>query len=334
MNTLPSRHLWVCGGRRADRHAALGSLGLPAEVVPTVDAHRRLRGPYTAAGTWARAVVPAVLANQPDLVRRHDIELLSVAPELSAILPNSRETLTSMAIPAERTRFYARLRTRRISNGLVEFFRDSLPDGRPGTLVVENVEHAESTDLEFLAALVRRIDPDRLTVVICSGTDELPDPELTSVLGSRAETVAIVTDSRGLAAGAGDNSDAAWAYVAADCTSDDARLQRAYERLAPPDRARLHDRRAAELADRDEQTLGLGAIPYHLEHGTDPGGAGAEALYSAQDYCVCLGFYQAVVDYGYRGLDLIDWKDQEDLWWMFTIELTLALSVLSRTTRG
>ena len=92
-----------------------------------------------------------------------------------------------MAIPDERTRFYARLRTRRISNGLVEFFRDSLPDGRPGTLVVENVEHAEPTDLEFLAALVRRIDPDRLTVVICSGTDELPDPELTSVLGSRAE---------------------------------------------------------------------------------------------------------------------------------------------------
>ena len=81
-------------------------------------------------------------------------------------------------------------------------------------------------------------------------------------------------------------------------------------------------------------TLGLGAIPYHLEHGTDPGGAGAEALYSAQDYCVCLGFYQAVVDYGYRGLDLIDWKDQEDLWWMFTIELTLALSVLSRTSEA
>jgi hypothetical protein len=254
MNRLPSRHLWVCGGLRADRHAALSSLGLPAEVVPTLDAHRRLRGPYTAAGTWARAVVPAVLASQPDLVRRHDIELLCVAPELSAIMPNSRETLTSMAIPAERTRFYARLRTRRISNGLVEFFRDSLPDGRPATLVVENVEHAESTDLEFLAALVRRIDPGRRTVVICSGTDELPDPELMSVLGSRAETVAILTEGSGPSAVEDDDSEAAaWAYVAADGTSDDARLQRAYARLALPDRARLHDRRAAELANRDEQ---------------------------------------------------------------------------------
>jgi tetratricopeptide (TPR) repeat protein len=197
--------------------------------------------------------------------------------------------------------------------------------------VVENVEHAEQTDLEFLAALVRRIDPERLTVVICSGTHEIPDSDLLSVLESRAERIAVLADTIDHSPGVGVGPDPAWAYIATDCTSDDRRLQLAYEQLPPSERARLHNRRAGDLAGLDQQSLRLGAIPYHLEHGTDPAGEGAQALYSAQDYCVCLGFYEAVVDYGYRGLALIDWNDQEDLWWMFTIELTLALSVLSRT---
>src|SRR5690349_21625384 len=109
-----AQHLWVTGGRRAGRERAVASLGLPAALLPAllpgVDAHRRRHGPYTAAGAVVRALVPEMLTRDPDLVRRYDIELLSAAPDLAAILPSSRETLTSMAIPAERTRFYALLR--------------------------------------------------------------------------------------------------------------------------------------------------------------------------------------------------------------------------------
>ncbi|MDP9074812.1 MAG: tetratricopeptide repeat protein [Actinomycetota bacterium] len=330
---MSNTHYWVRGGRRADRNAAIQTLGLPAEIVPTTDAHRRLRGPYTAAGTVARALVPAVLARRPDLVEGHEIELLSAAPELSAIVPNSKQTLTSMAIPKERTRFYARLRTRRIANGLVEFVRDALPEGQPAALVVENVEHAEQTDLEFLAALVRRVDPERLTIVICTGTNDVADDELMSALASRTQvtqvTPAVTTADAGTCDG--DGEQLAWRYVATDGTSDDPRLRKAYQALEPADRARLHDRRAEELAALDQQSLRLGAIPYHLEHGSDPAGAGAQALYAAQDYCLCVGYYLAVVDYGYRGVGLVDPKRQESLWWMFAIELGLALSILSRT---
>ncbi len=348
-NQFPPRHQWLHGGRRRDRRAAMASLGFLAELVPTVDAHRRLRGPYTAGGTVARALVPTVLSSRPDLVKSHDIELLSVAPELHSIVPNSRETLTSMALPAERTRFYARLRTRRIANGLVEFVRDglreALPQGQRRMLVVENVEHADQTDWEFLAALLRRVDPAQLTVVVCTGTDEVPDDELMSILRSHAEisTVTAATATTAPASTptatpaatstttpAGD-ADLAWAYVLGDGTSDDEEQIGAYDGLDSADRIEMHDRRAAQLAALDQQSLRLGAIPYHLERGSDPAGAGAEALYAAQDYCLCLGLYPAVVDYGYRGLDVIDWKGQEDLWWMFTIELTLALSILSRT---
>ena len=251
-------------------------------------------------------------------------------------MPNSRETLTSMALPKERTRFYAMLRTRRISNGVVEFVRDALPGDGPWALVVDNVEHAETTDLEFLAALVRRIDPARLTVVVCSGAGPIPDDELVAVLSARAEVVDVAavdggdgSDPVGL-----DRAQAAQAYIVSDGASDDPRLLAAYQALDPATRAALHDRRAAELAALDQQSLRLGAVPYHLERGSDPAGAGAPALYAAQDHCLCLGFYAAVVDYGYRGLALFDWREDEELWWMFTIELTLALSILSRTTEA
>src|SRR5262249_42921067 len=178
------QHLWITGGRRADRQRAVADLRLSAPLLPVVDAHRWLRGPYTAAGAVVRALVPAALDRDPDLVRRYDIELLSAAPDLASIIPNSRETLTSMAIPAARTRFYALLRTRRSANGLVEFVTGALsgrPSGSPGSfgcepcaLVVENADQADPTDLEFLAAALRRVDPGCLTLVICSRTRDLP----------------------------------------------------------------------------------------------------------------------------------------------------------------
>jgi tetratricopeptide (TPR) repeat protein len=169
--------------------------------------------------------------------------------------------------------------------------------------------------------------------VVCSGAAPIPGDELAGVLAARA----VIEE---VAAGDGshpadlDGADRAWAYVVSDGTTDDDQQRAAYQALDPESRAGLHERRASELAALDQQSLRLGALPYHLERGSDPAGAGAQALYAAQDYCLCLGFYTAVVDYAHRGLSLFDWQEQEDLWWMFTIELTLALSILSRTAEA
>ncbi len=325
-------HLWIRGARPADRRARIESLGLPAQLVAPIDAHQRLRGPYTAAGSLLRDLVPRVVSPDADIVRRYDIEVLSVAPELSVLVPGSRETLTSMAIPRERTRFYAPLRTRRIANGLVELIRAGLPEGSRRSLIIEHAEHAEASDLEFMAALVRRIDPARLTVVVCSAGDDLPSPELRHVLGSAAvaHDVAAGTERVGIGKGA-DSIELARRYLATDCTSDDPDLLVAYEALDEADRARLHDRRADELEVLDEQSLRLGAIPFHRERGADPCGQGANALRRAQDYCVCMGFYPAVVDYGQRALRMLDANDQPDLWWGVIGALGLALALLART---
>ncbi|MFC1415574.1 tetratricopeptide repeat protein [Streptacidiphilus cavernicola] len=347
MNEFLRTHHWLRGGLRADRALSLRELseqsGVGGDVgggdvgggVLVLDAHRRLRGPYTAAGRLVSALVPRVLPLDPDLVHRYDIELLSAAPELSAIVPSSRETLTSMAIPAERTRYYARLRTVRIGNGLVEFVRDSPAEVGPRVLVVENVDQADPTDLEFLGSLLRRVPAERLCVVVCTPDVDPRDDALLAVLRSSARTTPVVGSTPGAAPGAATTADAdeelAWSHIAADCTGDDPALLAAYAALDPAVRAGLHDRRAAEIEALDQESLRIGALAHHREHGTDPADAGVLAVFHAMDHCLCLGFYEACVEYGARGIALVDPGTEHDRWWAFVKGTTLALSILGRT---
>jgi tetratricopeptide (TPR) repeat protein len=309
------------------RAAAAAGLARP-EIVPPIDAHRRHRGPYTMVGTLLRAIVADMLRQSVDLVARHDIEVLSTTPELRGVVPSSRETLTSLAVPEERTRFYSRLRTRRIAHGLTELLRDYLLDGGPtgSVLVVDRVEEADPTDVEVLVVLLRRLDPALLTLVICTGHGPL-DADLTAALGAYAERR--LADPVDWPPAAGQ----AAAYVESDCTSDDPRLSAAYANAAESVRRELHDARAArliELADSGEQSLRLGAIPYHLEHGSDPAGAGAKSLLAALNTCVDMGFYHATEEFGRRGRKVVDQTRDEGLWWAFTTKMTTSLAALGR----
>ncbi|MDI2132952.1 tetratricopeptide repeat protein [Yinghuangia seranimata] len=324
-----STHLWLHGGLRRDREEALAARPLPPRLGPVLDAHRRLRGPYTATGTLLRAVVPQALAVRPDLVTRQDMEILSVTPELRGVVPATRETLTSLSVPEERTRYYSRLRTSRMSHGIAEFLRDFAAGLGPHTLVVENAEHADHTDAEFLAIVLRRVDPGVLRVVLCSGTDDLPEGPLRDAaqrhaMPQRVEPSATTTGPQG------DPLTLAEAYVHGDCTSDEPALVDAYTAFAPDGRARLHDARADELEARGELTLRFGAVPYHREHGTDPAGAGAAALQFAVDNCSLLGFYHATIELADRARALIGWDQPERRYFMVTSRLTTAYAVLER----
>jgi tetratricopeptide (TPR) repeat protein len=327
MNQL--QHHWVHGGTRHDREHLVRSLDLLPSLVPTVTAHRRLRGPYTAAGTLFRALVPDALTATPNLVTCHDIEILSVAPELRSTVPASRETLTSLAVPSERTRFYSRLRTRRIAHGLAEFIRDHLSGVGPRSLVVENVEHADPTDAELLAVLLRRLNPALLSVVIRTGNDELPEGPLADALNHYAEHHEVPLSAVTSPPLDGDHARLAAAYIDGDCTSDDPWMRAAYDALDPTERARAHDRRADELDRRDELSLRLGAIPFHREHGTDSHTAGAEALRFAADYCNLMGFYHATIDFAVRARQFIGW-DQPARRFLVTALMTTALAALGR----
>src|SRR5882757_9925887 len=188
-----AEHLFLAGELRRDRHARLAALPLPEPVRPEIrliDAHRGSGGPYTVAGALIRALVPDALTRRPELVAAHEVEILTVAPELRDLVPATQETLTSLAVPNERTRFYSRMRTLRIAHGLKEFLDELLrgdrpaddlprhdrpddvpppgelpPDGElpprpaPYALIVDDLDHADPTDQEFVAVLLRRMDP-------------------------------------------------------------------------------------------------------------------------------------------------------------------------------
>ncbi|HLX38918.1 MAG TPA: tetratricopeptide repeat protein, partial [Ktedonobacteraceae bacterium] len=122
----------------------------------------------------------------------------------------------------------------------------------------------------------------------------------------------------------------AHAYIESDGTSDNPFEKGAYDRLEPSARQRLHDTRAEVLEKQEQWTFHLGAIPFHREHGLDPAGAGVQALQTALKYCLDMGFYEAVVDSGYRGRKLFDWEKRLDTYWSLTWDITTALAALHR----
>ena len=311
-----NEHLWRIGPRAAAVDDAQFE----------VDCHRRLRGPYTGAGTLLRALVPAAYAQWPDLVRRHALEILSAAPELSDTIGAAPQTLTSLAIPSERTRIYPANRTRRLAHGIVEFLRSYAELAGPDqlTLAFANVDEADHTDQEFVAIALRRTGSSPLRLVITTRTENVTD-ELAASLRRHARQITATprpevsrTDEEALRE-----------FIFADGVADDPDQLAAYAAADPEVRSRLHDARAAELGG--EFSLTLGALLYHLEHGSDAAGAGSIAMLDAANYCFDMGFYHVLLDIVPRGRAITDPDVESERHWLLTTKMTTALASLDRS---
>lgn len=275
--------------------------------------------------------MPHVRANAPDLVTAHDVELLSVAPDLESVVEPSRETLTSLAIPEERTRFYGPARTRRLAHGVVEFLNHWAADSdQPVTVRFDAVHAADATEQELLAIALRRTDPARLRLVVATTAEALP-AHAAELAGALAR-YAVRVDAPESAAPAVPRPgvERVRAYVESDGTSDDPGERSAYETAPAGIRAELHDARAAELARTLPQAHRLGALPYHLEHGSDPHGAGLRAVLEATGHCVDMGFYHAATELGRRALALADPEREEEAYCTASTRLTSSLAVLGQ----
>lgn len=329
-------HLWIVGGSRRDRDAALEAVLSRSDVgeFHKVSSHRRGRGPYAGTAALLNLVVPRVWARSPELVTAHDVELLSVAPDLESVVEPSRETLTSLAVPEERTRFYGPARTRRLAHGVVEFLnRWAAESGRPVTVRFDAVHAADATEQELLAIVLRRVDPARLRVVVATTADPLPAhaTELAGALARYAVRVdAPATATADAPAAPNRGTDPVRAYVESDGTSDDPGERSAYEVAPAETRAGLHDARAAELERTLPQAHRLGALPYHLERGSDPHGAGLRAVLEATGRCVDMGFYHAAIELGRRARALADPEREEDAYCTASTRLTSSLAVLGQ----
>ena len=318
------RHHWVTGS------AWIGQAELAAPALaPAINAHRRLRGPYTAAGTLLRAIVPGLLEVDPELPARYDIEILAAAPELESRMPMARSTLTSTADVRERTRFYGVDRTVQLANGLAEFLLQYLAiRNTASTLVIENAAQADHSDQELLSVLLRRIPASRLGLIICTGPAQ-PLPVLADALAEYATRIDDIPRQATPAGPAGTAEELAAAFVASDCLAEDAAQLAAYQQLPAEVRARLHDHRAEELESRAEISLRLGAIPFHRVLGTDPSGSGVAALQFAIDHCSLMGFYSATVELTERARPLVGW-DRPKLNHLVTARRALALIMTGR----
>ncbi|MEV3857408.1 tetratricopeptide repeat protein [Streptomyces sp. NPDC050095] len=333
MTTLPTRalstrHWWLdaTAGATTGRAAADGEP--PPEALLTVRCHRRLRGPFTAAHFLLHQAVPQLIDEDSQLVAAaRAAEVESIAPELMEIVPTPPQTLTNLAGARERTRFYPATRALRIAHGVAELLMDwarsAHPDGL--TLAFRGLDDADPTDRDLVAVLLRRCDPAVLTVVVDGAG--VADDLLGKALTAHAHRVPRLPrmDAELLP-----DSDHAQLYVDSDGTSDDARLRRAYDALPADERARRHTARAALLAGRDEPTLRLGAIPYHLERGTDPAGAGVEAIVEAVTTCFNKGFYEAVIELAGRGRALLSAAEPSRTYWNLTHKTGACLCYLGR----
>lgn len=330
---MGTRPYWVRGRYRNDRQRLIAGLGLPP-LLATVDAHRRLRGPYTATGSLLRSLVPVAARRRPTLVARHHVEILSAAPELRGRIPTGATAGPRPTATEGRGRLHPAQYTLRVAHGLADFLTElrRAETGRPVTLVVENAHEADATDRELLAVLLRRLDPALVTLVVCTTSapllDEVGPEALASALERYAEPVEVTRCDTPLWS---ELVDAAAAYVNSDGTADHPRVYAGYLALPPGRRAQLHEDRAAELVATGEGSLWLGALPYHLERGTDPAGNGVRVLTEAMQRCVDLGFYHAAVDFGGRLRALLDPRAQAQRWWSGTATMATALTALGRT---
>ncbi|CCH33636.1 tetratricopeptide repeat protein [Actinosynnema sp. NPDC047251] len=318
-------HLWLRGRRAVDRARLRAGLELPPALA-AVDAHRGLRGPYTAGGTLLRALAGDAFARCPELAARHNTELATAAPELAVSVPTAWATLEWTVGDEQRTRYYSRLHTRNIANGIADFLRAYLAalGDSPRTLFVDNVHHADPTDRELLAVLLRRQDIPQLVLVLGTGFEPVVDPpgevavSLAEALPAYARRVDCVVESTPV----GD-------FVRSDGTTDDPAAVEAYSALPEEERARRHDVRCAELYALGEQSLALGAIPFHAVRGSRPE-AGVQAVKHALGHCRKVGLYHAAASLALLGRELVDRGSGSGDWWHFTEAAGASLAVAGR----
>jgi tetratricopeptide (TPR) repeat protein len=326
------RHLHLIGDRQVAREACILLLE-PAAVLARC--HHRLRGPYTGVDTALSAVLPDALQRSPELVEEHRVELLYGIPELAELIGPAPGTLASDGPFAERTRFFGASMIRCMSQGIVTFLIEySLrmsEVGRPiPVLAFDGVQDADPTTKEFVALLLRRVDPSYLRVIVGTiGDADGLGPELTGSLAG-AERVVAAEPSQASCAQQTEPAALLSAYVDSDCTSDDPAQLDAYRQATATERAYQHDRRAGELEPDIRWGIRVGALAYHREHGSDPGGAGRTALLEALQFCVEVGFSAAVVDLGYRGRAITDPVAEQASFCKFTYQAAAALVPLDR----
>ncbi|MCW2542222.1 MAG: hypothetical protein JWN95_3947 [Frankiales bacterium] len=328
------QHLSIVGARRGQRiEQALAD----NDNYVLARCHQRLRGPYTGVDTVLESLLPSAFQRWPGLVERHRVELLYGMPELAKLIGPPPHTLADDAPFAQRTRFFGANMIRCMSQGIVTFLLDLARQRRLAgdplpELIFDEVGHAEATTQEFLALLLRRADPQLIRVVVAGPSVPLL-AELANAVAAYAQSVVLPARTY-TEAPRRSVAELAAAFINSDGTSDDPDEFDAYEASSAGLRRQWHDQRGDALDEGASWGTRVGALAFHRERGSDPGGAGRTALLAAQQYCVTVGFSAAVVDLGMRGRAITDPIAHERDFCEFTNQAAAALVPLGRAVEA
>jgi hypothetical protein len=276
MRTDIRDHQWLVGGVASCGSDLAARSG--RRLLARVDAHRRLRGPYTATGSLLRHLMRGMLRTRPELVQAHQAELRAVLPE--------RNTPAATIDPDA------------VADGLTKLLQEYLAGTGGWLLTIDHADEADPTDSAFLAALLRGSDADRLAVAVRTSGLPLPKPLARALSDyavrrperpprdlpvclpdSQTEVIRLAVD-----------------FVATECLSPEPLVRAAYASLPSGLRTGLHDMRATELTGRGDLGPLLGAVCFHAERGSAPASAGVAALTVALDHCLRLGYTDAARD--------------------------------------
>ena len=119
---------------------------------------------FQAGGPWAgldelfRGLLPTLEKSRPDLLARHDYELVHVLPELRRKLQVRNPTLTDQATAEEKVRNYPADRIYRVVHGLIDLMDEALarPPRSPVVLACDDYDEIGPMGREFFVQLLRR----------------------------------------------------------------------------------------------------------------------------------------------------------------------------------
>jgi tetratricopeptide (TPR) repeat protein len=169
---------------------------------------------FAQGGPWAGVtelfgdLVTTLESKAPDLLIRHDYELVSVLPSLRARLNPRNPTLTDVAGPAEQVRLYPADRAFRILHGLIDLiaeWKDS-GDGRPWLVVCDAFDSAGFLVRHFFSELMRRRGRSHQLILVIAGEPvDGPTPLEGFVPEVRGKVLSLPCEpDRALAASAGE----------------------------------------------------------------------------------------------------------------------------------
>jgi tetratricopeptide (TPR) repeat protein len=322
-----SRHEWVLDPFHLDNEPPSCT---QSDEHLEINAHRNLRGPYTAAiEIVLRLLDHPSISVLENLFHRHQLTLLLVCPELANSGRGSPEVRKWLTFSGEGN---PSSRTLSLAHGLTDFILDCavhLSSLAPLVLSIDNVDFADPLDQEFLAVLLRRAHPGQLKVKIRTSSDRLHDQLLTAVqkfvsLKYPQSCQQDLLSSKNIPAI--EQLSLAKEYVWSDCTSNNRSLKSSYTAMTDDDRRELHQERLAELQALGQTSFSLGAIPFHCEQaGDDPA-----PLLAASVHCMHGAFYEAALDWAVRGHRMLAPTDQTKLSNDLSRNILFSLMLLKR----